>query len=156
MQYPYYSLTAFNKNYSYEFTSVSDNKVIEKTINFTLLDIEDGLYNLSFGDKDKNTVNSSAIDDKIVSNNGDMNKVLATLFQAVLLFTENKDFYKIYFTGSTPARTRLYRMAISNNYDDLSKYFVIYGVDHKGIVVYFKKNTEYRGFLIIPMQSNQK
>lgn len=156
MQYPYYSLTAFNKNYSYEFTSISDSKVIEKTINFTLLDLEDGLYNLSFGDKDKDTVNSSAIDDKIVSNNGDMDKVLATLFQAVLLFTKDKYFYKIIFRGSTPSRTRLYRMVISNNYEELSKYYTIYGLNIEGEVVVFTKNREYLGFLITPIKSNQK
>ncbi|EHO15320.1 hypothetical protein HX057_10015 [Myroides odoratimimus] len=156
MQYPSYSLTAFNRNYSYEFTSISDTQVIEKIINFTLLDIEDELYNLSFGDKNKDLVNSNAIDDKVVSNNGDMVKILATLFQAILLFTQDKEVYKIVFRGSTPSRTRLYRIAISNNYEELSKYFNIYGFDIEGKLIFFAKNKEYQGFLITPNMNSIK
>ena len=156
MQYPSYSLTAFNRNYSYEFTSISDTQVIEKIINFTLLDIEDELYNLSFGDKNKDLINSNAIDDKVVSNNGDMVKILATLFQAILLFTQDKEVYKIIFRGSTPARTRLYRIAISNNYEELSNYFIIYGLTSNDDFVFFEKNTKYQGFLITPNMNSIK
>ncbi|MCC9042107.1 hypothetical protein LNQ81_05295 [Myroides sp. M-43] len=108
-------------------------------------------YNLSFGDRTNSNEDFLRINDRIVSNNGDMNRVLATVFRAVLDFTDDKGFYKIYFTGSTPARTRLYRMAISNNYDNLSKYFVIYGLTINGGFVIFKKDTKYFGYMITPI-----
>lgn len=112
MQYPYYSLTTDTENSVYKFTSVSNRKVINKLIIFATINNEADLYNLSFGDEQKKTNKDSLIDDKIISNNGDMNKVLATVFRAVLDFIENKVYYKIFLTGSTPSRTRLYRMAI--------------------------------------------
>lgn len=156
MQYPYYSLTANKENTIYKFTSIGKTLVIKKIIIFATMNSETNLYNLSFGDEQKKTNNSSVIDDKIISNNGDMNRVLATVFRAILDFTKDEGFYKIVFRGSTPSRTRLYRMAISINYDELSKYFVIYGLTSNGDFVFFKKHTEYLGFLITPIDENLK
>ena len=66
------------------------------------------LFNIGFGDKNLET---GDIDDKVVSNNGDSDKVLATV--VVYTFTDLNPETLIYATGSTKARTRLYRMGIS-------------------------------------------
>jgi hypothetical protein len=63
------------------------------------------LYNLAFGDKDHST---GEIDDKVISNNGDSEKVLATVVATVYAFTDKYPETWIYATGSTKARTRLY------------------------------------------------
>ncbi|WP_411835944.1 DUF6934 family protein [Myroides odoratimimus] len=156
MQHPSYSFTTDRENSIYEFTSIGKNQAIKKLIIFTPVEGEYKVYNLSFGDRTNYDGDLLRINDRIVSNNGDMNKVLATIFRAVLKFTEGKDFYKIYFTGSTPSRTRLYRMAISNNYAELSKHFSIYGFDMGGKVVFFATNTNYQGFLITPNTNSIK
>lgn len=156
MQYPSYSFTTDRENSIYEFTSIGENQAIKKLIIFTPVKGEYKVYNLSFGDRTNYDGDLLRIDDRIVSNNGDMNKVLATIFRAVLDFTKDKGFYKIVFRGSTPSRTRLYRMVLSTNYEELSEYFNIYGVHSNGTVVFFAKNTDYQGFLITPNTNSIK
>jgi uncharacterized protein DUF6934 len=45
-------------------------------------------------------------------------------------------------------RTRLYRMAISINFEELSTFYSIYGVLPNGDLVNFKKNLFYEAFII--------
>ncbi|WP_041895043.1 DUF6934 family protein [Myroides profundi] len=151
MQYPSYSFTTDRENSIYEFTSIGKNQAIKKLIIFAPIKAEKNLYNLSFGDANESIDKNGLINDTITSNNGDMKKVLATVFRAVLAFIQNKKECKIVFRGSTPSRTRLYRIALSNNYDELSKYFDIYGINQDGKLLYFEKDKEYIGFLINPL-----
>ena len=69
-------------------------------------------YNLGFGDKNEKT---GDIDDNVITNNGDSQKVLATVASSLVQFTEQYPNAMVYATGSTKARTRLYRIGISNN-----------------------------------------
>ena len=64
---------------NYEFISEGPRGLIPKRIQFTLVNRQ-GIYNLAFGDKDLVT---GEIDDKAISNNGDSEKVLATVVGAV-------------------------------------------------------------------------
>lgn len=82
-----------------------------------------------------------------VSNNGDRNKILATVFKVVDNYTERYPDRWIYITGSTKERTRLYRMAIGINLDELSKTFEIYAISN-GELVLFTKNMEISAFII--------
>jgi hypothetical protein len=50
-----------------------------------------------------------------ISNNGDRNKVLSTVCQAIELYLKKYPTKIVYFKGSTEERTRLYRIIISNN-----------------------------------------
>lgn len=85
----------------------------------------EGVYNLAFGDKDLLT---GEVDDNIVSNNGDSEKVLATVVSAVYSFTEKQKKFWVYATGSTQSRTRLYRMGIAKYFDDVKDNLEIYGL----------------------------
>ncbi len=89
------------------------------------------LYNLAFGDKDFET---GDIDDKVISNNGDSEKVLSTVVASVYAFTDKYPDAWIYATGSSKARTRLYRMGISKFLEDAKIDFEILGEfqDHLG------------------------
>lgn len=129
MQYPSYSLSIDESNYIYEFISEGKYQAIKKLIIFVPIKGEDNLYNLSFGDANELSDRNNLINDTITSNNGDMKKVLATVFRAVLSFVNIKKNCKIIFRGSTASRTRLYRMALSNNYKELLYYFTIYGIN---------------------------
>jgi hypothetical protein len=66
------------------FTSKGHLGIIQKAIRYNKM--QDDVYNLGFGDV--NPVNGE-IDDKIVTNNGDMTKILATVAFSIYLFTEN-------------------------------------------------------------------
>lgn len=118
------------------------NRISRKLIEFQETTNPD-VFNLAFGDFNPET---QEIDDLSVSDNGDTEKVLATVIKAVYTF-----FYKypdvfVYATGSTKARTRLYRMGITRFYDDMNKDFYLYGQIGDDFVE-FKAGTEYDGFL---------
>jgi hypothetical protein len=74
--------------------------------------------------------------------------VIAT---TVYEYTSNYSNREIIFSGSTPSRTRLYRMAIGKNYEELSKDFYIFGViveSGVGKKVPFSNNTDYIAFIV--------
>ena len=109
MKLPRYELIAAVSLMVFEFISERPKGQIPKLIKFSETTLK-GFYNLAFGDKDLEIGN---IDDNVVSNNGDSEKVLATVVSAVFAFTDfNKDVW-VYTTGSTKSRTRLYRMGIT-------------------------------------------
>ena len=111
MQHEVYKDLYIKEGYSvFEFLSVGRRGVIAKRIIFAPTDFPD-IYNMTFGDIDIN----NEIDDLSISDNGDRNKILATLAYAVEEYLEKYPDRIIFFTGSTYGRTRLYRMAISIN-----------------------------------------
>lgn len=113
MDLPKYQLKAENELILFEFVSIGPKGKIPKLIKFSKTHIED-VYNLGFGDKDP----SGEINDLIVSNNADSEKVLATVVSAIYAFTDKYPDVWVYATGSTFARTRLYRMGVSKFYNE--------------------------------------
>jgi hypothetical protein len=104
-----------------------------------------GVYNIAFGNVNAN----NALDEDTISDNGDRNKVLATVAQAVERYSRRYPSRWIYFSGSTYARTRLYRMAISLNLEELTKNFDIFAeVNGQEEFVPFSKNMIVEGFLV--------
>ena len=82
MKLPKYQLKSGQELSSYEFTSEGPKGLITKRIQFTLINRK-GIYNLAFGDKDPI---SGEINDLVISNNGDSEKVLATVIGALYAF----------------------------------------------------------------------
>ncbi len=121
-----YELKAGKNLTVFEFISDGPRGQISKLIQFTPTNYKD-LYNLAFGDKHTET---GQIDDSVISNNGDSERVLATVVATVYAFTDKYPEAWIYATGSTKARTRLYRMGISKYLEDAKKDFVIFGQVH--------------------------
>ncbi len=101
-------------------------------------------YNLGFGDKDSET---GELDDKVISNNGDSQKVLATVVATVYAFTDKYPDAWIYAMGSTKSRTRLYRIGITNNLTAIEADFELFGLKGNEWQE-FKKGVEYQAFLI--------
>jgi len=143
MKLPRYQLKSSEKLWTFEFISEGSRGKISKIIQYTPTNLKD-VYNLAFGDKDKNT---GQIDDMIISNNGDSEKVLATVIASVYAFTDKYPDAYIYATGSTSARTRLYRMGISKYLDEVLNDFEIYGEVKDGWVQY-EKDVDYLSFLV--------
>ena len=140
---PKYQLRAGDNLTTYEFLSEGYKGKIVKLIQFTTTNYHD-VFNLSFGDKDPLT---GQIDDKVISNNGDSEMVLATVVSALYVFTAKYPDAWIYATGSTKSRTRLYRMGIAKYLEDIKTDFQIFG-QVGNTWVEFEKNVEYESFLV--------
>ena len=85
MKLPRYEMVAEKTLMVFEFTSEGPKGQIPKLIKFSETTLKD-FYNLAFGDKDLQT---GDIDDKAISNNGDSERVLATVVSSVYSFLDN-------------------------------------------------------------------
>lgn len=92
------------------FRFVSDGNLgrINKVIQYDKM--SNDVYNLGFGDENPLT---GQVDDTVVTNNGDMTKILATVASSIYVFTQRNKNAWVYVTGSSQSRIRLYRMAIN-------------------------------------------
>ena len=128
---------------AFEFDSVGPRGVVKKVVSYSEINIKN-FYNLGFGDKDALT---GFISDLSVTNNNDSKKVLATVAATLYAFTDNHPGATIIATGSTEARTRLYRMGISNNLTEIERDFIILGLTESDWEP-FRKNVTYGAFLV--------
>jgi hypothetical protein len=147
MNYERYTDLIVTADYlEYHFISEGPKGAIPKIIQFRETN-NTKIYNLAFGNKKSD----GSIDDLAKDDNKDRNKILATVASAVKLFTAEFVNKWVFFSGSTPERTRLYRMAIALNLDELSIDFEIIGIlkDMDSYVyVPFQREVNYFGFLI--------
>lgn len=128
---------------TFEFDSVGPKGTVTKVVRYTEINVK-GFYNLGFGDKDPQ---SGYISDLSVTNNSDSRKVLATVARTLYLFTERYPDAIVLATGSTFARTRLYRMGITNNLADIEQDFVLLGLTETDWEP-FRKNATYHAFSV--------
>jgi len=128
---------------TFEFISEGSKGLIHKLVRYQSTNLKD-VYNLAFGDKDHTT---GDIDDTIISNNGDSEKVLATVIATVYAFTDKYPNTWVYATGSTKSRTRLYRMGITKFISEAKDDFEILG-ERNDDWEKFRKNIDYEGFLV--------
>jgi len=73
--------------------------------------------------------------------------VLATVAATLYAFTDHYPQATIIATGSTEARTRLYRMGIANNLTVIEEDFTVFGLTETDWEP-FRKNIVYSAFLI--------
>jgi len=138
-----YELATTDSLMSFEFISSGPKGQICKIIHFDETDIE-YLFNLSFGDINPLT---NELDDFVISNNGDRDKILATIVTSVDIFTLNYPDAYIYAEGSTKSRTRLYRMGITKYLAEIQAEFIILG--RKGNELEeFVVGTDYDAFIV--------
>ncbi len=137
-----YNLKASTQGRRYAFVSEGPRGIIPKLIEFQDTR-EPGLFNLAFGDKDPQT---GEVNDLSVSDNGDTEKVLATVVSAVYAFSDLFPDAYIYASGSTRARTRLYRMGITKYLSQMQRDFYLFGQIGDDFFP-FEPGTEYAGFL---------
>jgi hypothetical protein len=143
MKFPKYTYSAEEQLLIYEFTSVGLKGNIKKLVEYSPTSIEN-VYNLAFGDYDAEI---DGINDKSVTNNGDSQKVLATVASTVYAFTGKYPDAWIHATGSTTVRTRLYRMGITNNITEIAADFLVYGLKGEEWEE-FVVGEDYEAFLI--------
>lgn len=143
MKLPRYELKAEKSLMVFEFTSEGNKGQIQKLIKFSETTLKD-FYNLAFGDKN---IETGEIDDRVISNNGDSEQVLATIVSSVYAFTQNQNDAWVYATGSTKSRTRLYRMGISKYFEEVKHDFHVFGL-RSGEWEEFEKEIDYTAFLV--------
>lgn len=137
---------------SYSFWSTGPNGFIRKVIRFQLINHEEQLYNLAFGDSGPD---SDFINDRSVSNNGDTLIILATVATAALNFMTDHPGASVIATGSTVVRTRLYQINISKFLTEISSNFVVKGYLNGDWEV-FERNRNYEAFLLKQKELNLK
>ncbi len=127
---------------TFEFTSVGPKGEIPKIVVYQ--HIEGNLFNLAFGDSNGAL---GFIDDIIVSDNKDTEKVLATVASTIF------DFFSVYngtlvlAKGSTHSRTRLYRRYLSIFLEYIDQEFLLFGeLDEE--IERFKLGRDYKAFYI--------
>lgn len=143
-QYSHYTSFDISSNASvFEFTSIGPKGEIKKIIQFSKTKAKN-IFNLAFG----NIKEDGSIDDVTTNDNKDRDKILATVAAVVYQFTEHYPERYVFFTGSSLERTRLYRMALTVNHDELANAFTIWGLREEGGFEPFEKSRSYTGFLI--------
>jgi hypothetical protein len=138
-----YELKSDDELTTFDFLSEGPKGKIEKLVQFSPVN-QDNVFNLAFGDRDKNT---GDIDDNVVTDNGDSEKVLATVVAAVYAFCDKFPDAWVYATGSTSTRTRLYRMGINKYFDIVEADFEIFGQAQNEWERY-QRGKDYQAFVI--------
>ncbi len=108
----------------FAFTSEGPRGSIQKRVQYTETHIKN-LFNLGFGDEDETT---GKIHDTVITNNGDSQKVLATVAATIYLFSERHPNAWVFIKGNNKVRTRLYRIAITVHLTEIEKDFHIFGL----------------------------
>ncbi|MFN3847876.1 MAG: DUF6934 family protein [Spirosomataceae bacterium] len=142
MNYPKYKVTQNIDSQSFDFSSVSSKKTIHKKVIFTYIPDTDNAYNLALVD----VIEDGLYDDLSVSNNNDLKEIIATVFYCIELFLNQNSKSIVIFTGSSDSRTRLYRIAISNNLE-VTQNFIIKGFIDDDFEI-FRPNRNYELFSI--------
>jgi hypothetical protein len=138
-----YNISSSDTRIEFQFVSTGKKGDIVKVVQYSPTGLP-GVYNLAFGDKDPKT---GEISDTVISDNGDSQKVLATVSETALMFLDSHPSCQIFATGLTKARTRLYQRGIANNLEVISQTFEIKGLIGVNWHV-FKKGVNYDAFLI--------
>lgn len=150
MNSPKYELSANADFTVFEFVSNGKNGIIHKAIKYSKT-LNNDVYNLGFGDiifSDETTIE---IDDTNLSNNGDLEKVIATIVYSAYIFMQHHPEAYILFGSSDTAKLRLYRMFLSRNLTEISKNFLVFGAVHKNgqlVNVPFDSSEDVEGYFV--------
>ncbi|MCW3118129.1 MAG: hypothetical protein JWM28_2211 [Chitinophagaceae bacterium] len=136
-KYPYYANASF---FDFEFDSIGPKGVIRKVARFS--SIGQNIYNLGFGDLNEK---NGEISDTVISNNGDGEKILATVGGIIYDFTGRFSNAAIFVKGTTSARTRWYQMGINKNWEEINKDFEVFGYRNEKWEP-FRKSRNYEAF----------
>jgi hypothetical protein len=141
-----YKFSASDTFLDFEFESNGPKGKVRKIVRYSPQNAGGITYfNLGFGDLNPKT---GKIDDLAITNNQDREKILATIAATVLEFTQHFPDVMVYATGSTPARTRLYQIGISANWNEIELLLQVFGYQQNTGWQPFRKNVNYRAFLV--------
>lgn len=142
MQEESYPYSSTDRNFRYEFESVSDSKIVKKVVRITQTNVTN-VYNLALFD----ILADGTLSDTSESRNKDLKTVLATVFRIVLDFYKQKPGAYLLFRGSDTRRHRLYSIVIARELKQLSERFVIHGLKNDELYP-FEQNTHFDFYVI--------
>ena len=142
MDKPSYPFNVLENGQRFEFQSVSYDRTIQKVVEFRELEIPD-IYNLALVNVNKD----GTFDDMSVSNNQDMETIIATVIRTIQVFLTFQPIAKVLFMGSTPSRTRLYRGIINKYLAQAEQIYEIHGIIN-WVNEPFQGDKTYDAFLI--------
>jgi hypothetical protein len=150
MEKPNYPIDSFENELFHFFDSIGNEIVTKKVVAFYTSKENEQVYRLILGD----VLDDGNIDIYSTSQNNDMEMILTTVIKTIEKFFIRYPDKIVTFTGSTPARTRLYRAVISKfvNNDDYS--YKIYGIKSDNDAELFQNNHSYIGYLILKDDGN--
>jgi hypothetical protein len=133
------------ESHYYEFYSNGPNGSIKKVVEYyNFPELEAEVFNLAFGDWDED---NHRINDLVISNNADRDKVLATIAATVIEFMKEHPHAILVATGSTLSRARLYQIGIARLWYEINQSFEIYGYVNESWQP-FERGVNYTAFLL--------
>jgi hypothetical protein len=138
-----YTYTIDNESFSYTFVSKGVQGEILKVVEFQA--INPHIYNLLLANYE---AEGNYLDDFGVSNNGDIVKILATVFKIVAHFLENNPKKLVYIEANTEVKHKLYTRVIRNNLEQIRTIYQIFGVLENDDFETFRKESTYTAFII--------
>ncbi len=141
MNQPFYPFTILDESHRFDFVSVGRERIL-KTIVFYQTD-NPKFFTLTLA----NVLPDGELDISTKSNNGDMEKILATVLQTITIFLSNNPEVIVGFSGSSDTRTRLYQIAIAKEFGKAIERFNIWGLLENTLEP-FRTGQIYTGFFI--------
>jgi len=129
---------------SFDFESIGRNGISKKKIVYSSLEEIPDLYSLSLFE----VLEDGTLDVYAESKNQDLPKIMATVIRTMVDFFEKYPTKKIAFSGSTPERTRLYRIVINKLSVSARNQFKIDGIKESGDFEDFSPNQTYYAYVI--------
>jgi hypothetical protein len=144
MNEPHYEFQETDdERYIYHFLSIGKQNTRKQVVFYPAKDIEN-TYILAFGD----LLSDDSIDCNIVSNNGDIRFIMATVYEITLRFFVRKPDVTLLFWGSDQRRNSLYSYIIAKNIAKLELSYDIYGIKINGEGERFSPYIDYSSFII--------
>lgn len=148
MDRPFYDFRPGADTRTYSFTSAGPRPV-EKRIIYAKTNLPN-FFNLALADVEED----GSLNFYSVRNNGDLETIMATVAQTLLIFFQHYPTANVAFSGSTPARTRLYQIILARERQAVAGSFIISGVRNNSLEL-FQPNRDYEGFVIaLPTSSS--
>lgn len=144
MEKPIYDIETSPDGLYHMFESIGSQRNTRKMVVYVPDENKVDLFHLIFGD----ITDEYTLDVYAISNNQDMKMILTSVIQTLHAFFELNPTKKVFFTGSTDARTRLYRATISKLVEKTELLYNIYGLLEDDSTEPFSKSTYYKGYFI--------
>ena len=143
MEKPSYTYQISESHQYYFFESIG-KVTIQKVVVYQSFEDTPDIVELAFG----NLKSDLSIDVFAVSDNEDMPLIISTVISTAFDYLEHHPEKTIYFSGSTPSRTRLYRAAITKSMENIEPLYQVFGLNNDAQIEIFNKNHTYTAFLI--------
>lgn len=143
MSKPIYYLEQSTDGHFFFFESIG-KKIVQKAIGYIPFEENPNIVELVFGDLNKD----NTVDFMNVSDNEDMVLILSTVIASINEYLADFPTKTIYFRGSSPSRTRLYRAVISKYSKSNELFYDIFGISENEQAEIFNKEHTYIGYLI--------